>query len=667
VLTAVTGETSITLTNGAIPAGTTCQINVYVTSSTLGVHTNTIFPTDITNTENQTIPNNITADLTVRVVSTFLVSKSFTPPVIGPGGISMLTITLQNTNDVALVDVSVTDPLPGTPTDGIIVAPVPNASTTCVGGTVTAAAGSQTVSMTGGTIPAQIASVPGTCTINVDVQGMGSLTTRRNIIPTANVTGTIQGTGTTINPTQPARADLTIRNLFISVVKGFNPLTVFGGSASTLSVELINPNNVQMNGITLTDNMPNGMIIADPANPTVGTCGGTVDATPGTDTFSFSGGSLAASTNCTLTIRVTMTVNGNRTNVIDAGSVTSFSGATNPDPAEASLTNLPGASISKVFSPHSIKAGSVASLTFTIQNTGTVSLTGMGFQDQLPGNPPIGLTIANSPQPTNTCGGTLTAVAGTQSIELANGSLALNSSCTIVVSVTGTIRGSYTNTIDAGKLKSNEGATNHDATTDTLVITGGSSGGGGGQGNNGGSSPPTSAVNGFVIPVTGFAPKALTPLDESARPFYDTMGMSIEIPDLHVNTSIVGVQIKDGGWDVSWLQDQVGWLNGTAYPTWKGNSVLTGHVVNADGRPGVFSKLKSLRLGEYIFVYNAGYRYTYQVTSNQLVDPGDVAAFGHENESYLTLITCDSYNEKSGSYLLRVAVHAKLVDIKLVQ
>ncbi len=129
----------------------------------------------------------------------------------------------------------------------------------------------------------------------------------------------------------------------------------------------------------------------------------------------------------------------------------------------------------------------------------------------------------------------------------------------------------------------------------------------------------------------------------------------------------MGVQIKDGGWDVSWLQDQVGWLNGTAYPTWKGNSVLTGHVVNADGRPGVFSKLKSLRLGEYIFVYNAGYRYTYQVTSNQLVDPGDVAAFGHENESYLTLITCDSYNEKSGSYLLRVAVHAKLVDIKLVQ
>jgi len=667
-ITAVTGEARITLSNGTIRAGSTCQINVYVTSSTPGVHANTIPPGNITNNENRTVPNPLTANLTVRTVSDISVSKSFTPPTVSPGGISTLRITLQNTNVIPLVNVSVTDPLPGTPTNGIIVAPTPNVSTTCAGGTVSATAGSQIISMTGGTIPAQIAGVPGTCTIQVDVQGMGSTTRRTNIIPTANVSGTIQGTNTTINPAQPARATLTIGSLSIGVVKGFEPLTVFGGSPSTLSVELVNPNNVVMDGVAFTDTMPTGMIIANPASADVGTCGGSINATPGDASFSLSGASIPAASSCTMTIQVTMTVNGNLTNVIDPGAVTSFSGATNPDPAAASLTNLPGASITKVFAPRTIKPGDVASLTFTIQNTGTVALTGMGFTDTLPGNPPVGLVIATSPGPVNHCGGTLTADAGTQLIQLADGALGLNASCTIVVSVTGDVEGSYTNTIDTGQLRSFEGATNHDSTSDTLVISSSSSGGGGGNGkgrgkNNGGSS---SAVSGFVIPVTGFTPKVITPLD-AHRPFYDALGMTIEIPDLHLKTSIVGVQIKDGSWDVAWLQDQLGWLNGTAYPTWKGNSVLTGHVVNADGKPGVFSKLKSLNVGEYVYIYSAGYRYTYQVKSNELIDPGDATALRHEDDSYLTLITCDTYDEKSNSYLMRVAVHAKLVDIRLAK
>jgi LPXTG-site transpeptidase (sortase) family protein len=140
--------------------------------------------------------------------------------------------------------------------------------------------------------------------------------------------------------------------------------------------------------------------------------------------------------------------------------------------------------------------------------------------------------------------------------------------------------------------------------------------------------------------------------------------MTIESPVLAVNTSIVGVQIKDGGWDVSWLQNQLGWLNGTAYPTWEGNSVLTGHVVNADGKPGILSRLKYLKTGEFIFVYSAGYRYTYQVVSNELVAADDISALRHEDKTYLTLVTCDNYDENSKSYLARISVRAKLVDVK---
>jgi LPXTG-site transpeptidase (sortase) family protein len=55
------------------------------------------------------------------------------------------------------------------------------------------------------------------------------------------------------------------------------------------------------------------------------------------------------------------------------------------------------------------------------------------------------------------------------------------------------------------------------------------------------------------------------------------------------------------------------------------------------------------------------------VKSNELVNPDDATALRHEDDSYLTLITCDTYDEKTDSYLSRVAVRAKLVDIKLAK
>jgi len=238
-----------------------------------------------------------------------------------------------------------------------------------------------------------------------------------------------------------------------------------------------------------------------------------------------------------------------------------------------------------------------------------------------------------------------------------------SSACSIVVSVTSSQPGSYQNTISAGTLSSDQGATNRAVATDTLIVTASSVGGGGGRGGNN-PTPIASVANAFLIPVTGFAPGMVTNLDASSRPAYDDTELILEIPVIKVKTSIVGVEFKDGNWDVSWLQNQTGWLNGTAYPTWKGNSILTAHVVNADGKPGVFSRLKALGVGEYIFVINSGYRYTYQVVSNAYVSPNDASVMKHEDKSFLTLITCDTYDEKTGTYLRRVVVRAALVDVR---
>jgi hypothetical protein len=88
------------------------------------------------------------------------------PAAINAGGVSTLSITLSNNNATSSI---LTSPLTDTLPSGIVVAPTPNASTTCGGGVVTATANASTVSLsTGSTIPG---GTPGTCTVTVNVTG----------------------------------------------------------------------------------------------------------------------------------------------------------------------------------------------------------------------------------------------------------------------------------------------------------------------------------------------------------------------------------------------------------------------------------------------------------------------------------------------------------------
>ena len=308
-----------------------------------------------------------------------------------------------------------------------MVAPVPNPSTTCTGGVITAVPGSQIITMTGGSVPAQVGAVPGICTITVTVQGNDSNATpsnRFNTILTTNVSGTVQSTGATIISSTDARATLRTEVLTIGVVKGFDPVLVYGGVYSTMSVQLVNPNNAALTGIAFTDNMAllgTGMELDDPTAFDVGTCGGTLTGNPGDSSFSFSGGTLPANSNCTVTLHVVMAVNGNLTNLIPAGAVTTFNGVSSTQPTEASLTNLPGANATKSFNPIVILPGQYSTLTITIENTGNIPLVDMALTDTLPGD--LVVAGAPAPLPINNCGGTLSAPVGSQTIALTGGSL----------------------------------------------------------------------------------------------------------------------------------------------------------------------------------------------------------------------------------------------------
>ena len=481
VVAPINGDT-ISLTGATLNAGASCNIDVWVTATAPGAYTNTIPAGAISTTQGRT--NDDPATASIRVTS-LTATKAFYATVVQAGGRSTMTITLQNNVDSPLVNVSVTDNLPGTVANGIRVAAVPNASTTCGAGVITATPGSNIVSMTGGTVPAQVGLIPGLCTITVDVVGTDSTpsspSTYTNTIPVANISGTVQNTGVTINPVANASAVLTIQNLTMGIVKGFNPVLVYGGAYSTMSIDLINPNtNTALTGIAFTDDMTllgTGMKLANPVAFNTGTCGGTLTGNPGDASFSYSGGALPANSTCTLTLRVVMDINGNRTNRIPVGAVTTFNGVSNAFATEASLTNLPGVSINKNFNPSTVLTTQPSVLTITIKNTSNIPVSNMGLADNLPGTLPDGLEVANPANVTNTCGGTVTANPGSQTVQLVGGSLAElgnpGDTCAITVNVISTRPGVYINTIPSGALTSDGGITNNDPATDTLTVEAG--------------------------------------------------------------------------------------------------------------------------------------------------------------------------------------------------
>jgi LPXTG-site transpeptidase (sortase) family protein len=350
-----------------------------------------------------------------------------------------------------------------------------------------------------------------------------------------------------------------------------------------------------------------------------------------------------------------MTVNGNLTNTINAGAVTTTNGVTNADPVQASLTNLPGASISKSFSPNPIPANSYSTLTITIKNTGNIELVKMGMIDSLPAG--LKIAAASTPAPVNNCSGTLSAVAGTQLIELTDGTLAGNSTCTILVSITGSTPGDYKNTIPVGGLKADPLTQNNEPATASLTITASSGGG------RGGSKTTTSAKK-FLIPVTGFQAGVVTNLNDVPHETYLATGdVMLEIPGLGVKIPIVGVPKNNGTWNVAWLGDQAGWLEGSAFPSWSGNSILTGHVYSASGLPGPFVNLGELKFGDKIMIHAYGQKYIFEVQTNTIVAPNDTSVMKHEDKPWLTLVTCKDYDAKTQTYLSRVVVRAVLTRV----
>jgi LPXTG-site transpeptidase (sortase) family protein len=168
------------------------------------------------------------------------------------------------------------------------------------------------------------------------------------------------------------------------------------------------------------------------------------------------------------------------------------------------------------------------------------------------------------------------------------------------------------------------------------------------------------------LPETGFAPgvRTILPQQPENLAYQAIDDLRFAIPKQNLDLPIVGVPLTTDGWDLTWLSSQVGYLEGTAYPTWDGNTGLTAHVYNADGTPGPFVNLHLLRWGDKVEVTAFGQIFTYEVRSVERVSPNDLSVLRHEDRSWLTLITCQSFDETTGSYTWRVVVRAVLVSLQ---
>ncbi len=173
-------------------------------------------------------------------------------------------------------------------------------------------------------------------------------------------------------------------------------------------------------------------------------------------------------------------------------------------------------------------------------------------------------------------------------------------------------------------------------------------------------------IGGLFLPNTGFAPGVVTQLPAPpAERAYASTELTLSIPRLNVQTAIVGVPQGPDGWDVTWLGQQAGYLYGTAFPTWAGNTVITAHVWDANNNPGPFADLADLQHGDTIEIAAFGQTYVYEVRTTASLRPTDTrTAFAPSEYDILTLITCEGFDARTGEYAARRVVTAVLVAVR---
>lgn len=469
-VTAVAGSGSVSLGTGAqIPATGSCTVSVDVTSATAALYNNSIAAGALqTNTGNNAAAAN--ASLTVTLIAP-TTAVAFAPTSVSAGTPSTLTITLGNANAVAAnLTAALDDSLPA----GVLVAPTPNAASSCASGTVTATAGTSLVSLaSGAVIPAS-----GSCTVTVDVRAVspGAFT---NMVPA----GALQ---TDLGNSTVAGSDL------LTVTPGTFPAP-YCPRAFTTNVEPITLvqfgaiNNASTNatgGTALEDFLVNVATVAPGLSYTIVAKGNSdgnytnvyrayfdwnQDGVFNEDSSErYELGSISNSTgldakqvSAPIAIPPSATPGLTRMRVVknfsSAGAACTSSGYGQAE--DYSITVDPAAvkiELSKSMLPAIAAVGAPTTLTIHLglSNAASAATLTAALTDNLP----TGLVIAATPNESTTCpGGVVTAIAAASSVSLASGAQIPLAGCKVVVNLEATAAGLLLNEIPYGALQTDLG------------------------------------------------------------------------------------------------------------------------------------------------------------------------------------------------------------------
>jgi len=465
------GDSTIKLVDGIIDPDADCVISVDVVSLVQGAYTNEIPSGDPAGGSIQTqqgVTNEDAADDSLNVQA-FSIDKEFAETRISAGETTGVTIEIVNNATIEYTNAELDDVLPAG-----LVFEAGSASLSCTDGSSTASfsyAQADTLSMTGGVLPAKT-----TCTITATARAL--VTT-----PVGTYTNRIEigDLDTAEGAKNHGLASAEIEVDTLGIIKVFTEDTIPSGGTSELTITITNPFSRDYTDAAggdplLEDVLPAGFEFDTTSAPSLQGVGCTgVLAIGGTnnDTLTLDGGTLPANATCTITATVKAESNlipadpGDYINTIAAGDIHTDQGATNASPTSDTIT-VQSLDLTKSFSPNTIPAGGISTMTIEIINNGTGTLTGANLTDVLTDTT---FNFVPGTEVTTCTPGTVV-ISDSQTVSLTNGIIP-PSGCTITVGVTtadNALPASYENIIEAGDLTTTEGDTNPADASDTISV-----------------------------------------------------------------------------------------------------------------------------------------------------------------------------------------------------
>jgi uncharacterized repeat protein (TIGR01451 family) len=346
-------------TAGAVSARTgTYAANgaVLFTGSTLGVR--------MRNGQGSAAGNDAAFDKVTVLDATPQLDKSFSPAAVEVGQSSTLTFTITNTNDLAAKNGwSFTDTLP----PGLAIANPSNASTTCSGGSVNAAAGGGSVAVAGNLNAGQAS-----CTVSVNVTS-----TRAGTY--TNGAGNVTGVG--INP--PGSSSVTFQDADVSIVKTVNDKTPALGDTINYTLTVHNTGPADARNFVVSDVAGAGIALVT-ATPTQGSCSSASACQLGT---------LPAGATATITVTAKATAEGSAANTATVGTSTPDRDSSN-DTSSQTIDVHPSADLKlvKTASVTSVREGQDFRYTLIVTNAGPSTARAATVTDSLPAG--VGLRSA---------------------------------------------------------------------------------------------------------------------------------------------------------------------------------------------------------------------------------------------------------------------------------